>query len=243
MDHGRPRRQEELRSRAPALAGTSSLVKRRTATRLWCGVSLFVLSSALATCTARPVTGPAVRDQLTIGVPEGVVEGTELGLRRLATMLSVESLSQLGDDGRPVPQLAESWWWENDGLRLNINLRPGIQFHDGTPLTAAVASKILGDAVNMRSNQALFTSFTDVKSIRASGDRQVIVELSEPSAFLPDDLEVPIELGNPVDGTGPYRVVKQDSKELVLERYPRYYLGTPRITRIIAKPFDTLRTA
>jgi peptide/nickel transport system substrate-binding protein len=89
----------------------------------------------------------------------------------------------------------------------------------------------------------MFTSFTDVRSIRASGDRRVVVELSEPSAFLPDDLEVPIELGNPVDGTGPYRVVKQDPKELVLERYPRYYLGTPRITRIIAEPFDTLRTA
>ena len=69
-------------------------------------------------------------------------------MRQLATMLSVESLSQLGDDGRPVPKLAESWWWENDGLRLNINLRPGIQFHDGTPLTAAVAAKILGDAVS-----------------------------------------------------------------------------------------------
>jgi peptide/nickel transport system substrate-binding protein len=202
-----------------------------------------ILSSALAACTARPSAKAAVRDQLTIGVPEGVVEGTELGMRRLATMLSVESLSQLSDDGRPVPQLAESWWWEGDGLRLNINLRPGIQFHDGTPLTATLAAKILEDAVGRRSNRALFTSFEDVKSIRAAGERRVVVELSAPSAFLPDDLEVPIQHGTAVDGTGPYRVIKQDSNELILEGYPHYYLGTPRISRITAKPFDTLRTA
>src|SRR5205823_2272797 len=30
---------------------------------------------------------------------------------------------------------------------------------------------------------------------------------------------------------------------IVLERFPKYYLGTPTIARVVIKPFDTLRTA
>jgi peptide/nickel transport system substrate-binding protein len=194
-------------------------------------------------CTSRTPVAPPSRDQLTIGVPQGVVEGTELGIRQLAATLSIESISQLSDDGRPVPKLAESWWWSNDGLRLNINLRPNIEFHDGTKLTATLAAQLLEAAIRKPSNRALFTSFGDVRSVRPAGDRQLIVDLSQPSAFLPDDLEVPIERGNPADGTGPYRVVKRDPNELVLERYPHYYLGNPHIARITIRPFETLRTA
>ena len=221
------------------------LQKRRTATRLTCGVCFLILSFVQGGCTGRGPTQTATRDQLTIGVPEGVVEGTELGMRSLVSMLSIESISQLSDDGRPVPKLAESWWWSNNGLELNINLRPGIQFHDGSPLTATLAAKILDQAVRKPSNRALFTSFSDIKSIKTSGDRQVIIELTQPSALLPDDLEVPMEIGAPSDGlgTGPYRVVKRDGGELVFERFEHYYLGSPKIGRISAKPFDTLRTA
>jgi len=181
---------------------------------------------------------------LTIGFPEGgVVEGTELGLRQLAATLSVESLTQLGADGRPLPKLAESWWWGRDGRELNVNLRPGIKFHDGTSLTAAEAAKILSEAVARPSNRAQFASLSDVTAVRSSGDRQLIFDLSQPSAFLPEDLELPLARGVPAVGTGPYRIVKNDQTGAVLERFPEYYLGTPRIASVVIKPFDTLRTA
>src|SRR4030095_10325230 len=89
---------------------------------------------------------------------------------------------------------------------------------------------------------ALFTSFSDIKSISAVGDRQVLIDLFEPSALLPDDLEVPLEHG-PTVGTGPYRVVKNDPNELVLESFPHYYLGSPNIAEVTIRPFATLRTA
>jgi peptide/nickel transport system substrate-binding protein len=158
-------------------------------------------------------------------------------------MLSVESLTQLATDGRTVPKLAESWWWEKNGRQLNVNLRPGIEFHDGTPLTADLAAKILGDAVARPSNRALFTSLSDVTAVRSSGERQVIFDLSQPSAFLPEDLELPLTHGTPAVGTGPYRIAKNDPAEVVLERFQKYYLGTPNIARVVIKPFDTLRTA
>jgi peptide/nickel transport system substrate-binding protein len=80
-------------------------------------------------------------------------------------------------------------------------------------------------------------------SVHAEGDRLVVFDLVRPSAFLPEDLEVPLQRGNPAIGTGPYRVVQREPKELVLERFQQYYLGTPKIARISIRPFDTLRTA
>lgn len=196
-----------------------------------------------AGCTSKPSSSDAPPNQLTIGFPESVVEGTARGARQMATTLSVESLTQLGADGRPIPKLAESWWWETNGRQLNVNLRPGLQFHDGTPLTAKLAAQIIGEAVTQPSNRALFTSLNDVTAVRAVGDRQIVFDLSQASAFLPEDLELPLSHKSPVVGTGPYRVVKDDPTGLVLERFPDYYLGIPNIARVVIKPFDTLRTA
>ena len=164
-------------------------------------------------------------------------------MQQVATRLSVESLTQLSDNGRPLPKIAESWWWEPNGLRLNVNLRSGVTFHDGTPLTASRAATILNDAISKPSNRGLFTSFADITAIRADGEKRVVFDLARPSAFLPEDLEVPLQGGNPEIGTGPYRIAQRDPKEIVLERFQQYYLGTPRINRISIRPFDTMRTA
>jgi peptide/nickel transport system substrate-binding protein len=247
VDSGRDYRQEELESSCPASAGNRLRNRRRTATRLKCGVFLFCVAIA-SNCVNSPSPPGrpnqlSTRDELRIGNPEGIVEGTELGIRQTATALSVESLTQLGADGRAIPKLAESWWWSKDGRQLNVNLRRGVQFHDGTPLTADVAATILREAISRPANRALFTSLTDVGGVQPVGDRQLVFELSQPSAFLPDDLELPLSRGSPAVGTGPYRVVKTEPSQVVLERFPNYYLGVPQIRRVVIRPFDTVRTA
>ena len=89
----------------------------------------------------------------------------------------------------------------------------------------------------------MYTSLNDVTAVHSVGDRQVVFDLSEPSAFLPEDLELPLTHGSPAVGTGPYRIVTSDPTGVVLERFPKYYLGTPNIAKVIIKPFDALRTA
>ena len=44
-------------------------------------------------------------------MPEGVGAGNDIGVRQLAQALTVEGLTQLGDDGRAAPRLARSWTW------------------------------------------------------------------------------------------------------------------------------------
>ena len=173
-------------------------------------------------------------------MPEAI-EGAEFSLQNLASNLSLEGLTQLSPDGRALPKLAESWSWANDGLELRVLLRKGVTFHDGTPLTAQLAAESLQKAINSPSNRVLYTSFSDIQKVDAQGDHELLIDLARPSTTLPDDLAV--ELGETSNGTGPYRVVHQDTSQVELEANEHYYLGVPQIQRITVKPFGTLRTA
>jgi peptide/nickel transport system substrate-binding protein len=180
---------------------------------------------------------------LTIGVPEGLVTGTDVGLQQLVTLLSGEGLTQLSADGRALPRLAESWSWEDDGRRLKILLRPGVTFHDGSPFNSTIAAQLVNDAVRRPGNRAQFTSLSDIANVRADGDRAIVVDLTQRSAFLPEDLEFPLTLGPDSLGTGAYRVVKREPSAIVMERFEHYYGGMPQIAQVVIKPVEQLRTA
>jgi peptide/nickel transport system substrate-binding protein len=52
-------------------------------------------------------------------------------------MLNIfDPLVSLRADGQVFPGLAESWTSSPDGLVWTFKLRPGVKFHDGTPLNA-----------------------------------------------------------------------------------------------------------
>lgn len=180
---------------------------------------------------------------LTIGFPEGAVTGTELGLGQLTTTLTLEGLTQVSVDGRVLPRLAESWTWENDFLTLRLNLRPDVWFHDGTALTSTVVADSLREAIARPGNLALYPSLSDIKLVKSAGDRQLVLDLSQHSGFLLEELDLPLGIGPQNVGTGAFRLVTKDATGVVLERFDRYYLGTPAVERIVIRPFDTLRTA
>jgi peptide/nickel transport system substrate-binding protein len=190
-------------------------------------------------------TPPPSRNVLTIGVPEGSVAGIGLGLGQLTSTLTLEGLTQTStsSDGRALPRLAESWTWENDGRRLRMQLRAGVRLHDGTPFTSTLAAEALRAAIGRRSNRALYSSVEDIESVMADGDLQLVLDLAQPSAFLPEDLGVPLSYGSDNIGTGPFRLVSRNEEGLQLERFDRYYLGAPEIERVDVLPSDNLRTS
>src|SRR5207248_6474671 len=55
---------------------------------------------------------------------------------RVAFAAMCDKLIELDDKVNFVPQLATGWSWSPDGLALTMTLRPGVLFHDGTPLDA-----------------------------------------------------------------------------------------------------------
>jgi peptide/nickel transport system substrate-binding protein len=177
-----------------------------------------------------------------MGVPEGTVASAQMGVRQSAGMLVVEGLTQLNVDGRVLPRVAERWQWEQDGLRLRVFLRPNVRFHNGKALTAPLAADVLRTVAASPRNRGLYSSLADIRSIESSGELEVVINLSKRSAFLPEDLSVPLGLENGSIGTGPYRIVKAERSGYVLDAFNDYYLGRPQIQHVIIRPYDGLRT-
>jgi ABC-type transport system substrate-binding protein len=109
-------------------------------------------------------------------------------------------------------------------------------------MTATVVADILREAIAKPDAADSYSSFADVRSVDVDADLEVSLELLRPSAFLIEDLLMPLSL-RPGVGTGPFRVVKRDRREIIFERFDRYYEGAPAIERVHVKTFDALRTA
>src|SRR5688500_2324725 len=227
-------------------AGISPLVvERRDGPRAGRGVCIFTaLIGALifgACATPTRDSQPAPSRELVIGFPEGNTQDANVGSNQFTRILTTEGLTVGNVDGRSAPKLAESWHWENDGLTLRVRLRKGVFFHDGTALTSAVVARILRVAAADPNAHSLYSALSDITAIRPDGDLEVLIDLSQRSAFLPDDLDLPLPI-RPDVGTGPFRLVSKGA-EVLFERFDRYYLGVPTVERIHVKTFDALRTA
>lgn len=240
MGYRRGRRKEELaRPIRSTIVDFLSSWGCRTSFLAGCGILLCAYQAA---CVPPSNQAPALKDLLTIGVPEGTVTGTELGVPQIAAALTREGLTQVGVDGRVLPRLAERWAWEDGDRRLRVVLRPDVAFHDGTRMTAPMMAKVLTDAFGRASNRAQYSSLASVTSVTAENEFQLLLDLSEPSSFLLEDLELPLGLGSQ-NGTGAFHISNVGESETELGSFGKYYLGAPGIARVILRSFPTLRTA
>lgn len=217
---------------------------RRTRFSGPCGVVF--LAALVAACTSTPrqsQTGPVV---LRIAIPEAGVTAPDAGLPQAVRFFTVEGLTTKGQDGRPMPRLAKSWSSSADGLEWRFVLRDDVTFHDGTKLDAQLAKESLMRSVARPDTKALYPGLIDITDITAASQHELIISLKGRSAFLLDDLEFPITRsgeGKVQYGTGPFKTVTESKEETVLEPHRAYYQGTPRIDRVVIRPYGTLRTA
>ncbi|MEV3984596.1 ABC transporter substrate-binding protein [Nonomuraea sp. NPDC049758] len=135
------------------------------------------------------------------------------------------------------PMLVDTYQRSDDRLSYTFELRAGVTFQDGAPLTAAdvVASLERWLKSHVTGQQVA----ADVKSLKATGDRTVTLELKKPRYPLIDELASPgaeiYEAKNLKDvpatgfakegavGTGPYKLKSWDiGQQVVLERYDGY---------------------
>lgn len=150
-----------------------------------------------------------------------------------------EGLVSFSREGRPQPWLAESWSWSADGLRLTVNLRPNVRFHDGKPMTAAAVSEFL----TKRLPQYLGPPFTDVEQIRAVTEHQLEFVLKQHSNFLLESLDILVEEPASRAGTGPFYAANTTGDVSELRGNQNYYAGKPFIDRIVLKTYPSTRAA
>ncbi|MGK9236932.1 hypothetical protein KXS07_34695 [Inquilinus limosus] len=136
-----------------------------------------------------------------------------------------EGLTAVDKDLRVVPELAESWTVSPDGLTYVFTLRPGAKFHDGSPVTPADVAASFARVRDPKTGSPYASRIDMVKSVEPTGDRQVTVTLTTPSApflaNLPQIVIVPaaaatggIDLQRKTAGTGPFTL-----KEWVPDTY------------------------
>lgn len=125
--------------------------------------------------------------------------------------LMYESLFTLDSHFEATPQLCQSYTVSDDGLTWTFQIRPGITFSDGTPLTGEIVAQALQTARDPASRYA--KRLANVSGVSGSGE-QVTVTLTTPNGALPTLLDIPIALdsSNRPLGTGPYVLVEAGGK-------------------------------
>ena len=146
--------------------------------------------------------------------------------------------------GKVVPQLAESWHQVND-LEYIFKLRAGTQFHNGHPVTAQdvvfTFKQILNPFAMDGHSSPRKSLLGPLSRVEAIGTKKIRFVFKKPfPAFLQALVHFQIvpknyirQIGHeaftriPI-GTGPFRFVKRSQgEEVVMERFDRYYGGSP----------------
>ena len=98
----------------------------------------------------------------------------------------IEPLMAQGADFSTQPMLLESWDVSDDGNTWTLNLREGIKFHDGTPLTSEVAILSQQRALSGTPAGEVLSGFLVEDGLQAVDDLTFTVETSEPYGSLLD---------------------------------------------------------
>lgn len=104
--------------------------------------------------------------------------------RSIFTVLQLyDRLVKLAPNGRSVqPELATGWKFSNGGKTATFQIRKGVHFSDGSPLTVADVVASLKRESNPKQPWAFL--FSPVKSVKAVGKHGVAITSSEPFAPL-----------------------------------------------------------
>lgn len=101
-----------------------------------------------------------------------------------ALALVYDGLTQLDTDGEPVPGLAESWEYNEDGTAVTFHLREDAAFSDGTPVTSE-AVKLNLERGRDQENSTLAGQLRIVTAVDAVDERTVTVHLDQPDYQVP----------------------------------------------------------
>ncbi|MFV0306315.1 MAG: ABC transporter substrate-binding protein [Desertimonas sp.] len=159
--------------------------------------------------------------------------------------LTYDRLIHLSPEADPVPGLAESWSYSDDGLELTLNLRSGITFHDDTPFDAEAVRANLERAMTVEGSIAT-ADLAAITEIEVVSPTVVTLHLDHPQASLlamlsdrhgamisPAAFENP-DLDQAPVGAGMYRVVEYRPGEVVIfEPYENYWdTSVSRVARL-----------
>jgi peptide/nickel transport system substrate-binding protein len=159
-------------------------------------------------------------------------------------------------DNDVVPLLAESWQQSEDGKEITVKLRPGILFHDGTPLDAEAVKFTFERFKGSGQQSPIYAGIQQIAGIEVVDDLTVRFTFDAPAANFWSTVSMPYAgiisptsaqaisdagEGNLV-GSGPFRLGEwKPGQSITLERNPDYAWGPavvenqgpPRLERMV----------
>lgn len=160
-----------------------------------------------------------------------------------------EPLLHMTPDFRIEPGLAD--WSSPDPQTYHLTLRPGLTFHDGTPIDAAAAKFNFDRMLDPSTGSPRRLELAPVAAVEVTGPLTFTIRLVKP--YVPMLQVLALRAGMLVSphavqtlgpdfaskavGAGPYRVVRwTKNSELVLERFDAYWRGPAPIRRVVFQP-------
>ena len=168
----------------------------------------------------------------------------------------------LDEQLQPVPELAERWTVEDGGRAYRFALRPGVQWHDGTPFTSADVKFTFEQALLRYHSRTRAALEGLLETVETPDDLTAVFRLKRPYGPLLQRLDV-VEASiiskhqydghdllngaptrKPV-GTGPFRFVSYSPADrIVLERNPAYFRqGVPGVDRLVFRILPNVASA
>lgn len=220
----------------------------------------FAAAALLAACGApepEPQPGAENRDaSLTIALESDLQSLDPLHVsnmvERQVALAIMDPLFDIDPDGNLVPRLAESADTPDGGRTWRVVLRPGVRFHDGTPLDAAAVVFNLERLRDPANACRCLPLLDNIAGVRALDPRTVEFAMRSPDAVLPAVLadapglmlspaavrNDPKGIGSKPVGAGPFRLVRwEPGHRIVVERNPDYWqAGKPHLRQVTFLP-------
>ena len=163
---------------------------------------------------------------------------TRVNPEYLVTELLYSNLTRLKSDMTVEPDLAVSWTANATLTEWTFILRDGVQFHDGTPFTAADVAATFKAILDPKTASPGRTNVGPIAEAVATDPRTVVFKLAAPYADLPVAVAytnariIPAAIaGGNLDrlareaiGTGPFKLVSYEpDRRIIVARNEHYY--------------------
>jgi peptide/nickel transport system substrate-binding protein len=176
------------------------------------------------------------------------------------------------DKGNPIPSLCltvptkQNHLISPDGKSITFKLRHGVVWHDGKPFTSADVAFTVKTILDPKTNVLTRVGWDEIERVDTPDPYTAIFRLKHPFAAFLNRYFTPV--GNPAIlpkhlldgqdvnhaaynslpvGLGPFRYVKWSrANEVVMEAFPKWWGGPPKLKRVIFKVIpdaNTMKTA
>jgi peptide/nickel transport system substrate-binding protein len=157
-----------------------------------------------------------------------------------------ETLFEIDSEGEAQPKLATKYTTSKDGLTWTLQLRKGVKFSDGAPMTA---DDVVFSIEEARTGPYFAGLYEPIEKVRATSPTTVVIETSEPMPALIADLSIftigivpenyggvaEKEFGQSPVGTGPFVLESwKHGQAITLAKNPGYWdQGQPLLDEIV----------